>query len=718
MSDSIGAPEVSVFIQTYQHRDFIRDAVDGVLAQRAPFDFDLVIADDCSTDGTREILEDYRARLPDRVRLLLPERNLGPSELFRRGVPELRGRYVAWLDGDDYWSDDRKLAMQVQALDENPGWAACFHDATVRDVDGKQADRRYVPLTEDATVTLTDLLRQNWVPSLSMMARGELVRELPDWVWSGLWNDWLSLVSIASHGDVGYIAQPMGVYRTHGAGLCAGLSRPSQLEEDIRFFEIVKSVLGAEHRQVIDQAVRARRCELLVEAADVPYSGAVAVLGPQHETPTYLNGRNVFQLAVGEAPAELDRRDRDGSLGAQLERYRLQAATCDPGVPHFAGGGAPTPSEPLLRLLVVGEAVPWFDRISRLQRQLEGAAAELARDEVCSVYEIRSAVGPPTPLGVRAAVREVALIPSRDGVSQAHIDLPAAGMVGDAHAVEVAGWAIGDRSQVTSIDVEVKGLAFSRLPTGISRPDLERAFPTVPGAGAAGFAGLVSLVGVGDELTLDLLVNLDDGRRSHLGSIEVHQEWRNESEQGAVPLVSVVLLPGIGERGLQEAIESLQGQSYAHWEAIVVNGSQVVAANGPVGGHPGVRYIDFEKGDGPAASRIGVDSCAGELVVFLDAGDRLLPRALEYGVDALRLRPDAAYAFGITREAADHPSMPSADGVLSASLTTVILRRTAFANPRSLPVCDRGDGKLGLDVSARLQGVEHRQPVAESRDTG
>jgi len=137
-------PEVSVYIQTYQQRTYIRDAIEGVLAQRRPFELEIVIADDFSTDGTREILEEYRRRHPDLIRLLLPERNLGPTEIFRRALGEVRGELVAWLDGDDYWSDPQKLVRQVEAMRAHPDWAGCFHDATVRQVEGGAPDRPYV----------------------------------------------------------------------------------------------------------------------------------------------------------------------------------------------------------------------------------------------------------------------------------------------------------------------------------------------------------------------------------------------------------------------------------------------------------------------------------------------------------------------------------------------------------------------------------------------
>jgi glycosyltransferase involved in cell wall biosynthesis len=248
-------PRVSVYVQAYQQREYIADAVESVLAQETPFEVEVVIADDCSRDGTRELLIAYRDRHPDRIRLLLPERNLGPTEIFRRGLEELRGEYVAWLDGDDYWTDPRKLARQLEALEAHPEWAGCFHDATVRQVDSAAPERSYAPADLPAALGFAELLRSNPVPSLSVMARGEHVRNLPDWVWGGLWSDWLALLAIAWHGPLGYLPEKLGVYRVHPGGISSGLSRVEQLEEDLRFYELIDSVMGGRFRSQLEGAV-------------------------------------------------------------------------------------------------------------------------------------------------------------------------------------------------------------------------------------------------------------------------------------------------------------------------------------------------------------------------------------------------------------------------------------------------------------------------------
>ena len=87
----------------------MRQALDSALAQRLPQPYEILVSEDCSTDGTREIVQEYAESHPHVVRLLLSERNLHSNEVVARGFRAARGRYVALLDGDDYWTSDDKL---------------------------------------------------------------------------------------------------------------------------------------------------------------------------------------------------------------------------------------------------------------------------------------------------------------------------------------------------------------------------------------------------------------------------------------------------------------------------------------------------------------------------------------------------------------------------------------------------------------------------------
>jgi glycosyltransferase involved in cell wall biosynthesis len=727
-------PEVSVYIQTYQQLAYIRDAIEGVLAQRTPFELEIVIADDCSTDGTREVLADYRDRHPELIRLLLPESNLGPTEIFRRSTAVLRGRYVAWLDGDDYWTDPEKLARQVEALRAQPRWAGCFHDATVRQVDGGAPDRPYVSDELRGPLGFADLLRSNPVPSLSLMARGELVRNLPPWVWKGLWADWLSLLAIARHGDLGYLPEQLGVYRVHSAGISSGLSRAEQLEEDLRFYELIDPVVEERHRPELERAIRSRRCQMAVEEAGVPFSGAVAVLASAAEAPDYLNGRQVWPLEASSDLSNLDAGDRDGSLAVRLEKMRHAAGRAEPGIAHFPGRKSrpQTQAEGRLHLLSVGPSADWLTRYSRLGRQLQGAAQVVAQGEDHVLLEMFSAVGAPAPMGALVEITEVSNQSDPDLLG-GHIDRPLAGATTDAHTVEFSGWAIGDGTPVVAIELATEGRAFRRIPIGLPRPDLEQAYPAASGAGTAGFRIDVSLVGGPAEQRIDVRAVLKDQRRAAIGSIGVRSRWR-ETLKGA-PLVSVVI-PCHGQAAyLEEAIESVLAQTYAQVEVVVVDDGSPDNAARLAGRFPWVRCVRQANTGLAGARNAGIRASEGDLLVFLDADDRLLPRALEVGVEELRAHPEAAFAFGRYRRVAgdgrrlendDQPRPEEAPYSVflrynyAGIPATGIFRRSALEDAGNFDETVPGaeDYDLGLRLS-RLHAVRpHAEEVVEYRVHG
>ena len=130
-------PEVSVSVVTYNHRHLIGRALDSILAQRVSFQYEIVVGDDGSDDGTREVLEDYAARHPDRIRLLLHDRLPGtPGRLNNMRNPmACRGKYTAYLDGDDYWTDPGKLQRQYDMMEAHPTLSICLHDTRCLEVD-------------------------------------------------------------------------------------------------------------------------------------------------------------------------------------------------------------------------------------------------------------------------------------------------------------------------------------------------------------------------------------------------------------------------------------------------------------------------------------------------------------------------------------------------------------------------------------------------------
>ncbi|MBQ1238235.1 MAG: glycosyltransferase, partial [Oscillospiraceae bacterium] len=124
---------LSVCIRTHNQERFICEALDSVLCQKTTFDFEVIVSDDASSDGTMAILQEYAGRYPSVVRLLLSETNLGGPNNLKRVIEASQAKYITCLDGDDYYTDAYKLQKQVDFLEANPEYAACFHNTWMVD---------------------------------------------------------------------------------------------------------------------------------------------------------------------------------------------------------------------------------------------------------------------------------------------------------------------------------------------------------------------------------------------------------------------------------------------------------------------------------------------------------------------------------------------------------------------------------------------------------
>src|SRR6202022_1084614 len=119
--------KLSVTMITYNHERFIAQAIESALAQRVEFDYEIVIGEDLSTDNTRAIVLDFARRYPDRILPILRDRNIGAMRNFAQTIAACRGQYLAFLEGDDYWTSPDKLQKQVDFLDAHYECAISCH---------------------------------------------------------------------------------------------------------------------------------------------------------------------------------------------------------------------------------------------------------------------------------------------------------------------------------------------------------------------------------------------------------------------------------------------------------------------------------------------------------------------------------------------------------------------------------------------------------------
>lgn len=122
---------VTVSMAAYNHKKFIKQAIESVLMQKVNFKYEIIITDDASTDGTELIIKEYVQRYPNIIRAICRKKNIGGVANGRYRYSHARGNYIAILECDDYWTDEYKLQKQIDFLEVNPEYSLCFTDVYV-----------------------------------------------------------------------------------------------------------------------------------------------------------------------------------------------------------------------------------------------------------------------------------------------------------------------------------------------------------------------------------------------------------------------------------------------------------------------------------------------------------------------------------------------------------------------------------------------------------
>jgi glycosyltransferase involved in cell wall biosynthesis len=214
---------VSICCLTFNHEDFIAQTLDGFLLQKTNFDFEIIVHDDCSTDGTRRVIESYQEKYPNLIRPIFQSQNqysLGLKPIFTHVFPNAKGNYIALCEGDDYWTDPLKLQKQVDFLEANQDFAICSH--ITRQISEFGHTEKLIPAKKSPSeYNLVDFLKANHVATASLLINREYMKVFPDWIAKMKFGDWTLILFVLcmSNKKLGVLTDEMAVYRVHAGGV-------------------------------------------------------------------------------------------------------------------------------------------------------------------------------------------------------------------------------------------------------------------------------------------------------------------------------------------------------------------------------------------------------------------------------------------------------------------------------------------------------------------
>jgi hypothetical protein len=244
-------PLVSVSMVTYQHASFLKEAIDSVLMQKADFLYEICLGEDGSTDGTREICLEYARKHPDKIRLFLrnrsnPARNAFQAPYMYNAASTFdacRGKYIALLEGDDYWINPLKLQTQVNQLEADPALAASCHYAACLPED-KPWNISVTPTFPVESFTIEAVLRRdigNLHTSTWLLRRGRAV----PWEKCGScrFAEYPVIVCAMLQGAARVMPRVWSVYRIHTGGVFSFKSSQTRLQWNVELWKCLESIV-------------------------------------------------------------------------------------------------------------------------------------------------------------------------------------------------------------------------------------------------------------------------------------------------------------------------------------------------------------------------------------------------------------------------------------------------------------------------------------------
>ena len=236
-------PLLSIISLVYNHESFLRESLDGLVMQKTNFEFEIIIHDDASSDKSKLIIEEYRKKYPNIIKTIYQSENQkskGNGIVTKIVMNKAKGKYIAFCEGDDFWTNPHKLQKQVELLESNPRFSACFHPVYWME-NGKIADELYTPILIKEFYDENDVLEnvlQNTI--CSTIYKKSSIENLSSHIENLNYGDNLLNILTSLCGKIGFINFPMATYRRHSGGVYSGANeydRVSNTIEDLKYIK-------------------------------------------------------------------------------------------------------------------------------------------------------------------------------------------------------------------------------------------------------------------------------------------------------------------------------------------------------------------------------------------------------------------------------------------------------------------------------------------------
>ena len=254
--------KVSIRLMCYNQEKYIAQAIDSILMQRVDFDYEIVVGDDYSTDSTLKIINKYQENYPQLFKILERNHRVGRLRNFAETVENCRGKYIALLDGDDYWVDPNKLQKQVEFLDKNPEYVICFTDCLICDEHGSPVSEHGVGEQVRKDIDQSELCSGKYFRVPTVMFRN-IVRIFPKEFYEVFNADIFLFCLLLNYGTAGYINEITAHYRLHGGGIWSFKDRAFMIENNLKTYIALLSIIDDKSRPHLLANIKIRYKKLI-----------------------------------------------------------------------------------------------------------------------------------------------------------------------------------------------------------------------------------------------------------------------------------------------------------------------------------------------------------------------------------------------------------------------------------------------------------------------
>jgi glycosyltransferase involved in cell wall biosynthesis len=289
---------VSILVPTFNHALFVKDCLNGIKIQVCKFEFEIVVCDDGSTDGTVGVIKSFRDQTDLQIKTIFRKKNIGMNANVLDGLQNCNGKYIAICEGDDYWTDSLKLQRQVDFMEANSEFSICFHPVKI--IDFTTGETVVSNLSTSDVTDIEHLSKGNYLHTASVLLRNQ-VHNYPDWMYNIAAPDYGLFMLNAAEGPIKMLSDTMAVYRKHDTGIWSQLKDLEMREKIVSYLLLMKDQFDSKTNKNLNE-----RLEIILVSLVKEYNREAETMDKSQHYLEILAGQNrvLHRTVLDEIPSQ------------------------------------------------------------------------------------------------------------------------------------------------------------------------------------------------------------------------------------------------------------------------------------------------------------------------------------------------------------------------------------------------------------------------------